>query len=278
MRLKFLGTAAAEGLPAAFCNCPTCKRAKERGGREVRTRSQILIDNDTLFDFPMDTYMHMLMYKLDLSAVKRVLITHAHMDHCYPQEFCMRGGPFARGLTEKNVEVVCDPTVKDMFISDVSREIRDEIKDTISVTVVHPYDELLRDDMRIIALPAAHTKGEECLVYCVERGGKSALMLNDTGVLDADVYKKLKGFGVKLDCATFDCTYGVIRHGPGRHMGLYDVADQIELMESIGLFKQNAKKIATHFSHNTDLDYDGICAAAKPYGITVAYDGMETEL
>ena len=99
MRIKFLGTSAAEGVPAAFCNCELCKRAKEKGGRDIRTRSQILINDDTLFDFPMDTYMHMLRYKLDLSAIKRVLITHAHMDHCYPQEFCMRGEPFARNLT-----------------------------------------------------------------------------------------------------------------------------------------------------------------------------------
>ena len=55
MRIKFLGTAAAEGVPAVFCNCETCKRAKARGGKDVGTRSQILIDDDTLFDFPMDT-------------------------------------------------------------------------------------------------------------------------------------------------------------------------------------------------------------------------------
>lgn len=278
MKITFLGTAAAEGLPAVFCNCPTCKRAKERGGREVRTRSQILIDGDTLFDFPMDTYMHMLMYKLDLSAVKRVLITHAHMDHCYPQEFCMRGAPFAYGMSESRVSVFCNSTVRDIFMSDTAREIRPEIAESISLNVLRPYDKTVDDDMTIIALPASHTKGEDCLVYYVERGGVGALLMNDTGVLDSGVYRRLADFGCKVNFAAFDCTYGAIRHGAGRHMGLYDVADQVETIEKTGLFSSGAKIYATHFSHNTDLDYDGLVKAAEPYGIKISYDGCVVEI
>ncbi|MCM1368449.1 MAG: MBL fold metallo-hydrolase [Roseburia sp.] len=273
MKITFLGTAAAEGLPAVFCNCETCRRAKARGGKEVRTRSQILIDDDTLFDFPMDTYMHMLMYKLDLSAVKRVLITHAHMDHCYPQEFCMRGAPFAHGMTRSSVNVFCNSTVRDIFIGDTSREIRPEIAESIAVNVLHPYDKATDGDMTIIALPASHTKGEECLVYYLERGGKGVLLLNDTGVLDGDVYRRLAGLGCKVNFAAMDCTYGAIRHGKGRHMGLYDVADQTEVIEKSGLFARDAIVYATHFSHNTDLDFDGMVKAAEPYGIKIAYDG-----
>lgn len=274
MKLTFLGTAAAEGVPAVFCNCPTCKRAKARGGKEIRTRSQILIDDDLLFDFPMDTYMHMLRYKLDLSKVKYVLITHAHMDHCYPQEFCMRGNPFARELSEEKVEVFCDETVRTMFLNDTAREIRPEIAEAITVTTVKPYDVVTRDNTVITTAPAAHTVGEDCLVYCVRRGEKTVAMLNDTGVLDIEVYKRLADMGVKLDGATFDCTYGAKRHGPGRHMGLYDIVDQIELMKKAGLFNDKAFAVATHFSHNTDLDFEGMQKAAKPFGIIVAYDGM----
>ena len=172
MRVMFLGTAAAEGVPAVFCNCPTCLNAKAKGGRDLRTRSQILIDDDTLFDFPMDTYMHMLRYTLDLSAVKRVFITHSHMDHCYPQEFCMRGGPFAKNMTADKVEVYGNLKVCQMFKSDTAREIRPAVQEGIDLKVLHPYDEVTSGDMRIIALPASHTVGEECLVYYLERGGK----------------------------------------------------------------------------------------------------------
>ncbi len=275
MKLKFLGTAAAEGVPAVFCNCPTCQRAKARGGKDVRTRSQILLDDDALFDFPMDTYMHMLRYKLDLSRIKRVLITHSHMDHCYPQEFCMRGGPFAHGLTEERVTIYGNETVCKIFANDTDREIRPEVKQSLSVRALRPFDQVTDDDMRIIALPASHTQGEECLVYYVERNGDGVLLLNDTGPLQRAVFEKLYAMGVNVTVAVLDCTYGAIRHGAGRHMGLYDIVDQCELMRAVGLVKSDAKIIATHLSHNTDLDYDGISALAAKENIVVAFDGME---
>ncbi|MCH5164906.1 MAG: hypothetical protein J1G01_00705 [Clostridiales bacterium] len=273
MKLTFLGTAAAEGVPAVFCNCPTCIRAKNRGGKDVRTRSQILVDDDTLFDFPMDTYLHMLAYKLDLSAVKRVLITHAHMDHCYPQEFCMRGEPFARYLKEERITVYCNATVAEMFLSDTAREIKPEVAQNIGLEILRPFDETVSGDMRIVALPASHTKGEQCLIYYIERNGKGALLMNDTGILDISVFERLKAMNAKIDVAALDCTYGAKKHGAGRHMGLFDVQDQVELMRKVGLLAQGAKIFATHFSHNTDLDYDGMCREAERIGITVAYDG-----
>ena len=278
MKLKFLGTAAAEGVPAVFCNCPTCVRAKTLGGKDVRTRSQILIDDDTLFDFPMDTYMHMLSYKLDLSAIARVLISHSHMDHCYPQEFCMRGGPFASDLTSKTVDVYCNATVYEIFKNDTAREIRPEVQEGIRLNVLQPYDSVVSGDMRIVALPAVHTKGENCFVYYVERNGVGALLLNDTGILDIEVYKRLKAMGGHIDIATCDCTYGAKRHGPGRHMGLYDIVDQTELMKRAGLLNDSSVVYATHLSHNADITFAELERVAAESGIRAAYDGCEVEV
>ena len=278
MRLMFLGTAAAEGVPAVFCNCQTCQNAKIKGGKNIRTRSQILIDDDTLFDFPMDTYMHMLRYNLDLSAVRRVLITHSHMDHCYPQEFCMRGGPFAKNMTADKVQVFGNVKVCEMFKSDTAREIRPVVEQGIELKALHPYDEVKSDDMRIIALPASHTVGEECLVYYLERRGSGVLLLNDTGVLDRGVYARLAEMNVNVKAVALDCTYGAIRHGAGRHMGLYDIVDQKSIMAQAGVLKSDAVVIATHLSHNTDLDYNGISEKAAQYDIVVAYDGMTVEI
>ena len=52
MKIKFLGTAAAEAYPAMFCDCENCKKAESLGGKNIRTRSQALIENDMLIDFP----------------------------------------------------------------------------------------------------------------------------------------------------------------------------------------------------------------------------------
>ena len=70
MQLKFLGTAAAEGWPAIFCQCEACKTARQRGGRNIRTRSQSIVDRKLLIDMPADTYMHVLQNNLDFSKVE----------------------------------------------------------------------------------------------------------------------------------------------------------------------------------------------------------------
>ena len=68
MKLTYLGTAAAEGWPAAFCNCDGCRAARRLGGRNIRTRSQALVDDALLLDFPCDAWLHALRQGLDFCA------------------------------------------------------------------------------------------------------------------------------------------------------------------------------------------------------------------
>ena len=90
MKIKYFGTAAAEGFPGMFCKCEVCERARQAGGRNFRTRSQALIDGKLLIDFPPDTYMHVLYGGLDLAAVNSCIITHGHSDHLYASDLEMR--------------------------------------------------------------------------------------------------------------------------------------------------------------------------------------------
>ena len=84
MKFTYLGTAAAEGFPAIFCNCKFCNRARQIGGKNIRTRSQALINDDFLLDIPSDTYAHSLNFDVRLDKIKYLLITHSHSDHFSP--------------------------------------------------------------------------------------------------------------------------------------------------------------------------------------------------
>ena len=190
----------------------------------------------------------------------------------------MRGAPFAKNMTEPSIAVYCNATVRDMILGDTGREIRPEIASTVKIKTLHPFDDVTSDGMRIIALPARHTKGEECLVYYVERGGVGALFLNDTGRLDGQVYSRLKAMGASVKFAALDCTYGTGSGTSGRHMGLGDVAEQVGLIRDAGLFARDPIIYATHFSHNTDLDFDGMREKAAELGILVAYDGCTVDV
>ena len=57
MRFQYLGTAAAEGWPGVFCRCAVCEEARALGGRHIRTRSQAMINDDLLLDFPGDAIL-----------------------------------------------------------------------------------------------------------------------------------------------------------------------------------------------------------------------------
>jgi len=91
MKIQYLGTAAAEGWPGIFCNCPVCREAVRRGGKNIRSRSQALVDDSLLIDFPPDSYYHMIQYHVPMAAVQNILLTHAHQDHFYPMDLTMRG-------------------------------------------------------------------------------------------------------------------------------------------------------------------------------------------
>ena len=279
MKLTFLGTAAAEGIPAVWCNCKVCRAAKERGGRDIRTRSQVLVGDDLLLDFPMDTYLHTLQNKLDLSKVDTVLITHAHMDHCYPQEFMLHGSPYAYGMAKPIVRIYGNECVKARFEAALAHEITPTVAETVPFTPLHAFTAFTTPSgYTITALPANHTKGEECLVYAVTQGSKTALFLNDTGILEEAVYERAAQMGLKFDFVAFDCTYGHRQKGVGRHMGSLDALGEREKMQKYALTHAGTKFVLTHFSHNCELLYDALVEKEEPFGFTVAYDGLTVEL
>ena len=97
MKLRYLGTAAAEGWPALFCSCPICTHAREAGGRNLRTRTQAVLDDEILLDFPPDTYCHALRHGMNLAQIHTLLVTHSHMDHWFPTDLIHRHEHFGHG-------------------------------------------------------------------------------------------------------------------------------------------------------------------------------------
>src|SRR5213593_4861086 len=90
MKLRFLGTAASEGYPDAFCDCANCRRARQLGGRSLRRRSAALVDDELLIDFGPDLMAAALMDGFSLAGIRYCLQTHEHSDHQDPSHFFSR--------------------------------------------------------------------------------------------------------------------------------------------------------------------------------------------
>lgn len=278
MKLTYLGTAAAEGWPALFCRCDNCMRALKKGGRNLRTRSQTLINDDLLLEFPADSMLHMQQNRLDFSAVKWLLITHSHTDHFTPQDLHMRSTSYyAHNLTNKTLELYGNEKVLELLAQEQIMRTEEPNDTGIVPKLVTAYQPVCCGDYRVAPLPARHGEGEHALVYLIEQGNQAVLYLHDTGLLFDEVYTYLKAHSVHADLISYDCTFVTLPSGGG-HLGLDSCREVRKKLEEIGVSDANTVSVINHFSHNGGLIYDELVPVAEREGFITAYDGMTMTL
>ncbi len=274
MKIKFLGTGAAEGVPALFCNCEYCKTIRSLGESEYRTRSQVLIDEVLSIDFPSDSYAHSLKFGVEFSRLKYILATHSHMDHFYAHDFILRGYKYA-DFSEPRLDIYGNSEVEKVFCECTAREMKPEVAPHVKCNVIKPYQVLNIGEYRVLTLPANHSKTEDALLFYVERGEKGYLHLYDTGRISDEAFDflSLNKTNIKLVC--FDCTF--IEHTGGnsaRHMGIEDDMIMKQKLKERGLIDENTKLIISHFSHNSNPTREHLKTVEKQYGVKAAYDGF----
>ncbi|MBS7612629.1 hypothetical protein KEJ48_00035 [Candidatus Bathyarchaeota archaeon] len=264
MRVIFLGTSASEGWPAVFCQCQYCVKAREFGGKNLRSRASVLFDDDLKVDFPPDTYMHVLKYGLDLGALRFLLVTHTHRDHFYADDLETRKSPFAYVKSGGLLKVYGNRAVYEKTVKAVSSE-------AVVPEIIDPFKSLKLDDYEVEALPANHSPAEVCLLYVISIGGISVFYGHDSGWYPDETWKALKRR--KLSLAIMDCTC-IIKDCVNYHMGIETMVKAKNRMINESIANGNTIFIATHFSHNGQLLHHELEEKLKLYGITPAYDGM----
>ncbi len=277
MKLQYLGTAAAEGWPSVFCNCEYCLKAKKAGGKNLRSRSQAIINDDLLLDFPGDTYYHMLLSGRDLSKVRYCLVTHSHSDHFVPIDlFTHANGCYSHNMSEDTMTVLGNENVGKLF--DTVNSIYHENNGTCTFEFLPLYTPTKLGKYIVTALKARHMEnsGETPYIYVVSDGEKTALYLHDTGLLYDEVWNYLIKNSIKADFVSYDCTFVVLKSGGG-HMGLDSCTVLRDMFLEKGIITKDTVNCVNHFSHNGKLIYDELVPVAKELGFLTSYDGMEIE-
>ncbi|MEA4822727.1 MAG: MBL fold metallo-hydrolase [Clostridiaceae bacterium] len=276
MFFQYLGTAASEAWPALFCNCPQCKKALALGGRDIRTRSQAILDDHILFDFPCDTYQHKLSGSLDLSAVDLLLITHSHSDHLYPNDIALRTPPYSHDFTVPVIHIASGVSALNRLSHHLEYD-REALRNA-ELHTLRAYETVDLCGARILPIPAYHLPGEDAFCYSVETKGVRVLYLHDTGERIGAALEPLRG-EAPYDLISFDCCWctkeASIEDG---HMGLPNVVRLRGVLYSLGLCTTKTVCCVNHFSHNIAAMHSDIEAAASPYGILTAYDGRKLAL
>ncbi|AUS95372.1 hypothetical protein CDQ84_17185 [Clostridium thermosuccinogenes] len=272
MKFTFLGTAAAEGWPGIFCECEGCRKAKELGGRNIRTRSQAVIDDQLLIDFPADTYLHVLYHGLNLAKIKHCLITHAHSDHLYEAEFEMRRKGFAYPK-EESALTVYGTNLTAYKVNNIINLYGLSDEGRVKFQMIEPFHPIDVMNYTVTPLKADHAPICNPVFYWISDHSKNILYANDTGYFPEETWSYLEEKKPYFNLVSLDCTFGAMecRHG---HMGLSTNVEVKNRLMELSCADENTIFVSHHFSHNGKLVYDELVPIAEQHNFLVSYDGM----
>lgn len=277
MKIQYLGTAAAEGLPALFCECENCKRAAALGGKNIRSRSQALIDDRILIDYPADTYMHFIRHGIPLWKITTCLITHSHGDHLYPAEIEMRKEGFSHLNNNAPLMFYSAESGYKMHKSVIDRYSIPSNR--VNAVQIKPFEPFEVQGYRITPVKAEHDAAATPVIYAIEREGESLLYAHDSSEPCKESVECLKALGKPFGLISLDCTQGNDAEVPYiGHMNLNKCEKLREKFIKDGIADENTIFVLNHFSHNgKDSVYDDFVEIAKKRGFVTSYDGMTIE-
>jgi phosphoribosyl 1,2-cyclic phosphate phosphodiesterase len=280
MKLTFLGTAAANAYPEAFCRCDNCERARALGGPSLRKRSAALIDDELLIDLGPDIMTASHLHDRPLTKVRYCLQTHAHADHMDPSHLLSRspgygvvGGPRLHFYASRGtLDVAAQLLARDCApLSFLDAEMGERLN--LEIQTVEAFQRVHCGRYRVTAFPANHDPQLECLLYAVEAEGRSIFYGTDTAVLPEVVWEGFHRAGLQFDVVILDHTYGPEEPGSD-HLSAREVVAHAARLRDENLLADDGRVLATHIAHEGNPPHPELASFAADHGYEVAYDGL----
>ena len=282
MQVTFLGTSAAPSVPSPFCVCQACTGARQAGGKNLRRRSSIVINDDLLVDIGPDVVSASFDHDVCLTGIDVCLMTHAHEDHYDPEFLMSRHGDYGTVVAKDMVLAGSIDTLRSIekdlagrctYGSIFDRQTRCALK--IDTVILEPYRKQAVGKYSITGYPASHGSVKGALLYAIEQGSAAVFYGTDTSVLSEQVWERLPLAGTTFDVLILDHTYGIgIAVSPPDHLASVDVIGHVDRFRRSGLLKDNARVYATHLSHEGYLEHDELDRYATDHGYRIAFDGL----
>lgn len=280
MIVTFLGTSAANAYPEAFCQCENCARARTLGGKNLRKRSSVLINDDLLIDLGPDIMVASQMHGRPLTQVRYCLQTHSHADHLDASHLLSRspgygvvGAPRlqvygSRGTLQAAARLLerdCAPA--GLLSREAGERLNLEICeiDAFKPEAVGPY--------RVTAFPANHDPVVEPVLYAVQTAECSLFYGTDTATLAEEVWQGFHHHTLRFDIVILDHTYGPDQEGSD-HLSAGQFIEHVARMAEEGLLSDGARVLATHIAHDGNPVHPEMASFAARHGYEVAYDGL----
>ena len=280
MKLTFLGTAAANAYPEAFCHCKNCQGARDLGGPSLRKRSSALINDDLLIDLGPDIMSAAQIHNRPLTNLRYCLQTHAHADHLDASHFLSRSPGFGV-IGAPRLNFYASPATINRTIQTFDRDLSSdslldpETREKLNLALhpIEPWQTLDIGSYRVTAIPANHDPGVEPLLYAIQTVERSIFYGTDTAVLPEETWRGLQSCKFHFDLVILDHTYGPEESG-GDHLSAHQLIEHLARMREEGLMSKGARSYATHIAHEGNPPHPQLAAFAAEHGYEIAYDGL----
>lgn len=277
MKIMFAGTSAATSCPLAFCNCAACREGRRRGGRDLRRRASVLIDDRILIDMGPDLMSASFAFGFDTAAIEYLLQTHSHSDHFDAGHFITRMPDYAvEGLAHMNV--CASRRCIEHMSEKLSREeagatlMNERWRRSMNVDVrfmKHGQREML-GEYEVTAVESAHDVNDGSLMYIIRKGDSAFMYACDTPELTDKAWALIESLDFPINAAACDQTYGPGTPGGG-HMHAEQTAEFAKRIAPARVF-------ATHISHEGTPPHAELEKWTRARGYEVAYDGLVIEI
>lgn len=249
MRLRFLGTGAAEGIPCFGCQCPRCQAARQ-GGKNRRRRSALLVEADgfkILVDTPPE--ISQMLEAAEFNDLTAIFISHEHFDH-------------VGGIVE--FEYWCNRILYVFAGYDVLPKIRftPRLVSRVLPATFTSHVTLTFGPLQVTPFKVVHHV--PCYGFLFTEGDRQVVYFTDGDDQMSEYHLRLL---TTADVAIFHTpTFEPDDH----HIG---VTELMALLERYPV----RHAVITHINHNNRL-HEELEALLQPYNVVVAYDGMTMEV
>ncbi|MCL2545693.1 MAG: MBL fold metallo-hydrolase [Oscillospiraceae bacterium] len=286
MKIKFLGTSAAYSNPLPFCNCILCAKARKSGGKDLRKRASLLINENLLIDMNEDLASASYMHNVDTTKIRHWLQTHSHFDHFSPGHLITRMDEFATQniqplslyASSKCIQRMSEKAGKTAWdgVNLFAPEWQSRL--SLNVTGVNHGEEFKCGRYLVTALYSAHDVNDGSYLWLVNDNSRRLFygIDADEKSLREDTLKYLSDNGISLDVVVLDHTYGQVKAND--HLNTDSFIAAIQEMKKRHIINDGTKIFASHISHEGTLPHDEFAAFSKQHGYDIAFDGLELEV
>ena len=273
-------------MPIPFCSCHVCTLARSAGGKNLRRRSSIAINDDLLVDIGPDIGTASFEFDIPLTDIGICLQTHAHEDHFDPEWVMSRHSEYGTTVANDLLIVGSRETLETMDAIIGRRWDYGSIFDPetqaalcIKLMPMVPFETISIGQYQVTGYPANHGTDRGCLLYSIEQDDQTLFYGTDTSVLSEEVWDHLRRNRARFDLVILDQTYGIgLTSKPADHLASEDVVAHVDRFHQSALLKENARVYATHLSHEGCLEHHELDEYAQKHGYRMAFDGQRVVL